>query len=144
MGEVTWTAYGTHTQIITDTEPANDGITVSDEIDNTANCDRYMDIRLHTQHASAPSAGGYYAVYLVQALDGTNYADGADGSVIPPAPTLICVLPVRAVTTAQIVDFKFIPMPPSKFKIITINKTGQAASANTHQLYYRAYGESVA
>lgn len=144
MGSVTYTAYGTFTQVVTDQEPANNGLVVSSEIDNTSNHFMYMDIELSATFGTNPVAGGYFAIYCILALDGTNYADGADGSVVPPSTSWICNIPLRAVTTAQKVSIPRLLMPNSKFKLVVENKSGQTVSTNTLQLYYRGYTETVA
>jgi len=80
----------------------------------------------------------------VQALDDTNYADGADGVVTPPSTAWIGSFPVRAVETAQKVTLRGIVIPPGKFKVVIQNVSGQSVSANTGQLYIRKYSEQVA
>lgn len=144
MAEVNWTAYGDFSQIITNVEPANDGLEVSSEVDNSTDKDLYADFELQAQFGVAPSAGGYVGAYLVQALNGADYADGADGAVVPPSTAWIGSFPVRAVVTAQKVTLRGIVIPPGKFKVVIQNKSGQAVSANTGQLYYRKYSEVIA
>lgn len=134
---------GVNAQLIADAEPANNGIEVGSEVDGSIDLNMYADFELQVQHSTNPSAGGYYALYIVTAQDGTNYADGTDGTVVPPANALVGTFPVRAVTTAQRVALRRVILPPTKWKAVVINKSGQAASADSLQLYYRPYNEVI-
>lgn len=144
MADVKWTAYGTFTQIVTNREPANAGLVASSEIDNSSAKDLFIDLEMQATFGTNPSAGGHFAAYIIQALDGTNYADGADESVSPPATAWIANFPLRAVTTAQKVTARAIAIPPGKFKIVLLNSSGQTVSTDALQLYYRAYSQAVA
>lgn len=134
---------GTNTQIITNAEPANTALAVSDEVDNATSLNTYADFELQATFGSAPVAGGYVTLYLVPAQDGTNYADAADGSVIPSATLAVGRFPLRAVTTAQRVAVRNVPLPPSKFKCVIENKAGQDVSANTGQLFIKPFNFEV-
>lgn len=109
---------------------------VGSEVDNATNKDLYGDFELNVTFGSAPSAGGYIGLYLIPALDGTNYADGGS-SVAPPATSWIGNFPLRAVTTAQRVTITGVSLPPSKFKVVAYNGSGQAfpSSGSTVDLY---------
>lgn len=106
------------------------------EIDNSANLDTYGALELNVTFGTAPSAGGYVALYMVTAPDGTNYSDGA-AAVDPGADTWVLNIPVRAVTTAQRKITKWFPLPPAKLKFILYNGSGQAfpASGSTVELF---------
>lgn len=105
---------------------ANDGQKCSSEYDNTSNLYQYMDLMQLCRGASAFSAGGYVEVYLLTAIDGSTYQDGADDSTAPPASALVHVFPLRAVSTQQRIEKTNIWIPPTKFKLVIINKGGQA------------------
>src|SRR5438067_1989016 len=81
----------------------NNSQAIGGAVSNQTNKDRFANFRLNIKFQSNPSAGGYVALYIVYAVDGTNYGDG-DASVAPPATAFVGNFPVRAVTTAQIVD----------------------------------------
>lgn len=130
--EVKWTALSSVVNSIlgagvapTAKNLANDARKLGDEYNNAANKKRWAACQLKCRGAAAFSAGGYVELYIVPALDGTNYADGGD-SVTPPACQLVGVFPVRAVDTQQVVTITGIQIPPCKFKPLIINKTGQA------------------
>lgn len=123
---------------------ANAGQKIGGEIDNSSNRYIYADWDLLCRFASAPSAGGYVALYLIPAVDGTNYTDG-DDSVAPPVNLLIATFPVRAVSTAQRVSAIGLRLPNGKFKPLVINVSGQAMTNtdNENVLSYRPYYETA-
>jgi hypothetical protein len=145
-------AYGTFTAVIlgADVAPtlknlASDGMKLGEEVDNSTNRNLYADFVLLTKFQDVPVAGGHVALYLIPAVDGTNYADGSD-SVAPPASAWVGNFPVRAVDTAQRVALRGVLLPPGKFKPLAINKSGQAMT-NTdaeNTLSIRTYSEEVA
>jgi hypothetical protein len=148
---VKWSALGTYTTVINgaDVAPtlkglANAGGKLGIEVDNATDRNMYADFDLLCRFAAAPSAGGYVALYLVSAVDGTNYADG-DDSVVPPATAMVGTFPVRAVDTAQRVALRHVLLPATKFKPMVINKSGQAMTNTDDEnvLSYRAYNEEV-
>jgi len=106
------------------------------EIDNSVNLDTYGCLEMNVTFGTAPGAGGYVALYIVTAPDGTNYSDGSS-TVDPGADTLVLSIPVRAVTTAQRKITKWFPLPPCKLKFILRNESGQAfpASGSTVELF---------
>lgn len=106
------------------------------EVDNGANLDMYGVLELQVQFGTAPSAGGYVEIYMVTAPDGTNYEDGSN-SVDPGTHKLVDRIPVRAVTTAQRLTGRMIPLLPEKMKFLLRNGSGQAfpSSGSTLTLY---------
>lgn len=105
-------------------------------IDNGTNLDRYGFLELNVTFGSAPSAGGYVALYMVTALDGTNYDDGSS-SVDPGTHTLVTTIPLRATTNAQKLHSVRFELPPCPIKFILENRSGQAfpASGSTVKLF---------
>ena len=148
---IKWSALGTLTTVINgaDVAPtlknlANNGQKLGAEVDNATDRNMYADFELLCKFQSAPSAGGYVALYLVQAVDGTNYADG-DDSVAPPATTMVGTFPVRAVTDAQRVVVRHVLLPASKFKPLAVNKSCQSMTNvdAENELTMRAYNEEL-
>ena len=103
-------------------------------IDNTTTCDTHIDVTvtLATQ-GSARSAGATVAVYIIYALDGTNY----DRAVAATAEPLV-VLPYDAATTATQSTRTGI-IRPGLFKLLAVNNTGQALGATGNLVEYRTY-----
>jgi len=106
------------------------------EIANQTNLDQYGKVELNVTFGSAPSAGGFINVYMVNAPDGTNYEDGSS-SADPGSHKLVAVIPVKAVTSAQRVTSRLFGLEPAKTKFIVENKSGQAfpSSGSTLKLY---------
>lgn len=76
------------------------------EINNATNNDPYADIEITWSYASAPTAAKKMDVYLLYAMDGTNYEQGAGdgtgtGDVDPLAGCLIGSVSPSADTTAH-------------------------------------------
>lgn len=107
----------------------------SSEIDNTTDLNLYHDLTLTVAaQGSARSAGATITVYLIMALDGTNY-DDVDATTAEVA----AVFPLDAATTARQATRRDIPIPPGKFKYFIRNSTGQALAASGNLLEYRAH-----
>lgn len=148
---IKWSALGTFTTIINGdaTAPtlknlASTSSKLGSEVDNATSHNRYADFDLYCRFQSSPSANGYCELYLVQAVDSTNYADGSD-SVAPAITTLVGTFPVRAVTTQQRVALRHVLLPNTKFKPIIINQSGQAMTNtdNENILSIRTYNEEL-
>jgi len=117
---------------------------IGNEIDATATRDQLAEWDLQVRFASAPAAGAYVALYFIQAVDGTNYADG-DDTVVPPQSAWVGNFPCRAVATQQRVALSGVRLPPTKFKPLAINK-GSTAFTNTDNenvLSYRNYDSEL-
>jgi len=148
---IKWSAQGTFTTIINGDASAptlknlsNNSNKLGSEVDNATSHNRYADFDLSCRFQSAPVANGYCELYLVQAVDGTNYADGSD-SVSPAINTLVGVFPVRAVATQQKVALRHILLPNSKFKPLLVNLSGfgMTNTDNENVLSIRTYNEEV-
>lgn len=113
----------------------NTNTAASAEIDNTTDLNLYHDLTLTVAaQGSARSAGATVTVYLIMALDGTNYDD-----VNETTAEVAAVFPLDAATTARQATRRDIPVPPGKFKYFIRNTTGQALAASGNLLEYRAH-----
>ena len=115
---------------------ANNAGALGAEYDNATNDYIFGLFELNVTFGSAPTAGNTVDLYLIPAPDGTNYDDaitGAAGSA--PATAYAGGFPLRAVTTAQKIPLGlgaqgYIPLPPTKFKVFVVNKSGVAFPAS--------------
>lgn len=105
-------------------------------IDNGTNLDKYGWVKLAVTFGTAPSAGGNVELRMIQALDGTNYADGSSSSD-PGIDSYVFSIPVAAVTTAQSKQVGPFLLPPCKVKFLVVNQSGVAfpASGSTIELF---------
>lgn len=118
---------------------ANNSNALSAEFDNTAGQtgDGYVEVTVEFAgaFAASPAASTGVSVWLLRAIDGTNYEDGDSSTTPARAPDL--VLPVRAVSTAQRVAQRTM-MPAGKFKVLLRNDgTGQALASSGNTLKIR-------
>jgi hypothetical protein len=90
-----------------------------------------LDFTLTCTWTSAPTAGSTVNLYLVRAVDGTNYAKGSTGTpgTIPQQSLMVAQFVVDALTTAQRLDAYDIPGPPGLWKPLIQNSTGQSMPA---------------
>lgn len=107
----------------------------SSAIDNTTLLDLYMDLELViATQGSARVTGGVVAVYLVMALDGTNYGD-----VHETTAELVATFLLDSATTARRATVRDIPIPPGLFQLFVRNNTGQAFAASGNTLKRRTH-----
>lgn len=114
---------------------ANGSSALGAEYDNATNLYMWGLFEINVTWGTNPTAGALVNLYLIPAPDGTNYDDGS-GSVAPPVTAYIGGFPVRAVTSAQKVQLggpgvpALVPLPPTKFKAVVTNNSGQAFPAS--------------
>ena len=122
---------------------ASTGSAVGSAFDNSAAGNNFFwaDFELYVTYGTAPTAGQTVDLYLVEAIDGSNYADGS--STIQVATHYVGSWPLRNVNTAQRIVVRGVPLPPGPFKAHVLNSATQAmaASGNTvKMLPYREQG----
>jgi hypothetical protein len=107
----------------------------STAIDNTSNLDLYDDLTLTVAtQGSARSTGASVVVYLIPALDGTNY-----DAVNETTAEVAAVFPLDAATTARQLTRRDVPIPPGLFEYFVRNQTGQAFAASGNILERRSH-----
>lgn len=111
---------------------------------DTTDAELYGDFELVVTFGTNPTADTTIDLYLVRAADGTNYEDG-DASVRPSPDAFVGSFPVRAVTTAQRMIVRDVPLPPGLWKaVIHNNGTGQTFAASGNTLKVRPHNLQVA
>ena len=112
----------------------------SSALDNTSNLDLFIDVELVVAaQGSARSNGAYIALYMTQALDGTNYGDTHEITA-----KLVCVFPLDAATTARRATFQDMPIPPGLVKFFVRNATGQSLASSGNSVNFRAHSIETA
>jgi hypothetical protein len=110
---------------------ANNDAALGAEYDNATNLYLWGLFELLVDFVSAPTVDTPVELYLIPAPDGTNYADG-DGTPTAPANCYVGCFVMRATTAAMRlvlgIDHR-VDLPPTKFKALVYNKSGQAFPA---------------
>lgn len=106
---------------------ANNVSVLSVEYDNSDNREQMAEFDILARFAVAPTGAPYLEAFLVAAVNGTNYEDG-DASTRPARPASF-VVPLRTVNTQQRIAVSSVLIPPTKFKLLLVNKSGQDTSA---------------
>jgi len=122
------TIFTTGLDALTGTTPAT-----SSAINNDTDLYLYADLEL-VLGALSPTAGATINLYLVQALDGSNYpAPSAADLRLSSTLFWVGISLGIAAATAQRISVPGLRTPPSKFKIILDNQAGVnlAGSGNT-------------
>ncbi len=114
----------------------------SNAISNVAG-DMYADWEVNVTASTTPASTAYLALYFIQALDGTNYADGSSALAAPPT-AWVGNFPLRAVTSAQRVVLRQTTLPATVFKPLLENNAGASLTqVSTNTLTFRSYNEQV-
>lgn len=118
------------------------------EIDNSVNLDEQCDIVLLFTLAATPTAGDPIKVYILYAMDGTNYEDGIpttndgahdDGYAANPSAQ-VASIGTLAVATAQKMTLRGIGLRPYKFKLMIYNGTTKSCTSLLTVLLYGTKG----
>ena len=120
---------------------ATSGKAISSAIDNSDIATGgylFDDLVLEVTFGTAPTAGTVVEVYIIPAVDGTNYADGSS-SILPQAALFVGGFVVRNVNTAQKLALRGVPLPPGLFKYLIQNTTNQAFPASGSKLRRNPY-----
>lgn len=112
--------------------------------DGAGELDLLVDVELDlAAQGSARDSGAYVALYLLTSSDGTNY-DYGDGSTDPALTNWVGNFPLDAATNARRVSIRGIPLPPSNYKWLLQNNTGQAFASSGTILTEKRYNLSSA
>lgn len=139
MATSKWSTYTATAATVLSTEAnslANGSITAAgSEIDNSTNGDMRADFELIlAAQGVARSGGATVPLYIVTALDGTNYTD-VNASVSEPVGSFT----LDAATTARRAIVRGVPLSPAKHKPVLGNLTGQAFAASGTSVRVRLY-----
>ena len=104
-------------------------ITAAD-VANGTDLNTHADFLLYLHDfAAAPTAGGYFELHIIYEF-GAIYGDGEDGDLAGTprlgGATLAGVFPVYAGDEDQYIQLTGIPIGPHDFRVVLVNKCGQA------------------
>lgn len=123
---------------------ANASITAaSTAIANNTNLDMYVDIEVNLA-ALSPSALSFVGIYIMEAVDGTNYPAPSAADLRLAGTQLLAIIPTgNTGSTAQRVVARNILIPPASFKIILDNQTGSALAASGNTVKILPYNTNL-
>lgn len=111
----------------------------STAIANQTNLDIYSDWEVNLASLS-PTAGAYVAVYIAEAIDGTNYPAPSAADMRLSSTQMLFVCPIgTTAATAQRVAVRNVVIPPGTFKIYLDNQTGVSLNASGSTLKMNPY-----
>jgi len=111
---------------------------------NQTNLDLYCDVEVNIG-ALSPSAGAYVAIYILAAVDGTNFPAQSDADLRLTTTQLFCVIPIgTTASTAQRVAARNLLLPPQPVQFKLDNQTGVAlAATNNNTVKIDAYSYNL-
>ena len=136
-----WNAPSSTTVLTTELNSLADATmsAASTAIANQTNLDMYADIEVNLASLS-PAGGGYVSLYILEAVDGSNYPSQSDADLRLTGTQLLCLLPVgTTASTAQRVVARNVLIPPGSFKIKLDNRTGVALNASGNTVKFNSY-----
>lgn len=117
----------------------NAGVTTA-TIENNTTLDQYADFELVATYGTAPVADTTVDLYIVRTVDGTNFEDA---SASRPSAEFVGSFVLDNVTTAQRKIVRGVMLPPNSFKLLIVNKAGQAMAASGNTLRGDFYNQQV-
>ena len=132
------TVLGTHLNSL-----ANGAQTVAGaEVDNSTNLDQYGILELNVTFGTAPTVGNTCDVYMVKALDGTNYEDGSS-TALPSGACLVGAIDMLAGTAAMRRTSGIFTVPPTKIKFLLKNNSGQAFPGSNSTVLFYTFNDEI-
>lgn len=126
----------------------NEELIAAADVANGTGLYTYADFLLYLHDFdAAPTAGGYFELHIIYEFDAL-YGDGEDGDVAGnpglSGNTLHGVFPVTASDENQYIQLLRVPIGPHDFRVILVNKCGQAiADSDGSFLYVYRYCDEL-
>lgn len=112
-------------------------------ISNQTNLDMYVDLEVNLA-AFSPSAGAFIGIYILEAIDGSNFPAQSAADLRLTSTQLLCVVPIGTTgATAQRVAARNIVIPPGAFQLVLDNQTGTAFAASGNTLKFNPYNTNL-
>ena len=122
-----WSLFGSNPTTVLNTGATLATATMSvasSTYNNQTNLDLYCDIEVNIA-ALSPTAGAYVSIYILVAVDGTNFPAQSDADLRLTTTQLLCVIPIgTTASTAQRVAARNILLPPQPVQFKLDNQTG--------------------
>jgi hypothetical protein len=111
---------------------------------NQTNLDLYADVEVFLDTLS-PAAGAYVAIYILAAIDGTNFPAQSAADLRLTSTQLWCVIPIgTTAATTQRVAVRNLIIPPQPVQFKLDNQTGVAlAATNNNTVKIDAYSYNL-
>jgi hypothetical protein len=126
-----WSLFGSNpTTVLSDTQLSALGIgamsAAGPTYANQTNLDLYCDVEVFLA-ALTPVAPAYVAIYILAAIDGTNFPGQSAADLRLTSTQLFCVIPIgTTAATAQRVAVRNLLLPPQPVQFRLDNQTGVA------------------
>ena len=123
---------------------ANNAMTAaSSAIANQTNLDMYVDIEVNLASLS-PTTGAYVALYISEAIDGSNYPAQSAADMRLAVTQLLCPIPIgTTAATAQRTAVRNVVIPPGTFKIYLDNQTGVSLASSGSTVKFLPYNVNL-
>ena len=115
----------------------------SSAVANNTGLDVYADFELVLASLS-PAAPNYCTLYILEAIDGTNYPV-ATATILRNQPSqVLCVFPLDVTgSTAQRVVVRNVLLPPAAFKVVLDNQAGVNLGATLNTVKMITYNVNL-
>ena len=136
MADTRHSPYGTETTFHSTDLNALANVTLSglsSAYDNSSDGHIFMTFKLNLAATSARTAGATVALWILPAIDGTNY----DDAIVEGFPD--ATFSLDAATTARQRTVRDVPIPPCLFKTVVRANMGQAFAASGSTIKGRAH-----
>ena len=141
MADTRHSAYGTETTFHSTDLNALAAATMSgasSAYDNSADQHLFMSFKLNLATSSSRTAGAAVRLWVLPAIDGSNY----DDAIVEQHPS--ATFPLDAATTARQITIRDVPIPGSLFKTVVRADMGVAWPASGSTIKGRAHSVETA
>ncbi len=115
----------------------------SSAIANQTNLDVYADIELVLASWS-PVAPNYCTLYILEAIDGSNYPSATAGVLRNQPSQILCTFALDTTgSTAQRVVVRNVVIPPGSFKVVLDNQSGATLASSGNTVKMNTYGVNL-
>jgi hypothetical protein len=111
---------------------------------NQTNLDLYCDVEVVLNTLSPSGSTPFVAIYVLAAVDGTNFPAQSDADLRLTTTQLLCSIPIgTTATTAQRVAVRNLLLPPQPIQFKLDNQTGVTLNASGNTVKIDAYSYNL-